>query len=45
MIRLWTMFALILAGILTVAAFFWMGKLVGATHSACQLYPYTSGCR
>ena len=45
MIRLWTMFALILAGILTVVVFFWMGKLVGATRSACQLYPYTSGCR
>ena len=45
MIRLWTMFALILAGILTVAAFFRMGKLVGATRSACQLYPYISGCR
>ena len=45
MIRLWTMIALILACLLTVAAFFWMGKLVGATHRACPLYPYTSGCR
>jgi hypothetical protein len=34
MIRLWVLIGLILASMLTVAAFFWMGKLVGATHSA-----------
>jgi hypothetical protein len=45
MIRLWALVALILTGLLTLAALFWMGPLVGATHSACELYPYTSGCR
>jgi len=30
---------------LTVVALVWMGRLVGAANSACQLYPYTSGCR
>jgi uncharacterized membrane protein len=44
-IRLWVLFGLIAAGVLTVVALIWMGVLVGATHSACQLYPYTSGCR
>jgi len=45
MIRPWTMIALILASMLTVLALVWMGRLVGASNSACQLYPYTSGCR
>jgi hypothetical protein len=45
MIQLWVLIGLILASMLTVAALAWMGQLVGATHSACQLYPYTSGCR
>ena len=45
MTRLWVLFGLIIAGMLTVVALVWMGQLVGATHSACQLYPYTSGCR
>ena len=45
MTRLWVLFGLIVAGMLTVVALVWMGQLVGATHSACQLYPYTSGCR
>ena len=45
MIRLWVLFGLIAAGLLTVVALVWMGQLVGASHSACQLYPYTSGCR
>ena len=45
MTRLWVLFGLIVAGLLTVVALVWMGQLVGATHSACQLYPYTSGCR
>jgi len=43
--RLWVLFGLIIAGALTVVALVWMGQLVGATNSACQLYPYTSGCR
>ena len=45
MTRLWVLIGLILASMLTVVAVAWMGQLVGATHSACQLYPYTSGCR
>jgi hypothetical protein len=45
MIRLWVLIGLILASMLTVVALVWMGQLVGATHSACQQYPYTSGCR
>jgi hypothetical protein len=45
MIRLWVLIGLILASMLTVAAFFWMGQLVGASNSACQLYPCTFGCR
>ena len=45
MTRLWVLLGLILAGALTVVALVWMGQLVGATNSACQLYPYTSGCR
>jgi hypothetical protein len=43
--RLWVLFGLIIAGMLTVVALVWMGQLVGATNSACQLYPYASGCR
>jgi hypothetical protein len=43
--RLWVLFGLIIAGVVTVVALVWMGQLVGATHSACELYPYTSGCR
>jgi len=45
MVRLWVLSGLILGGPLTVVALVWMGQLVGATNSACQLYPYTSGCR
>jgi len=45
MVRLWVLSGLILGGLLTVVALVWMGQLVGATNSACQLYPYTSGCR
>ena len=45
MIRLWTMIVLILARMLTVLALVWMGRLVGVSNSACQLYPYTFGCR
>jgi hypothetical protein len=45
MIRLWVLIGLFLAGALTVLAFVWMGQLVGASNSACQQYPYTSGCR
>jgi len=45
MIRLWALIGLILASMLTVVALVWMGQLVGATHSACQQHPYTSGCR
>ena len=45
MTRLWVLFGLIIAGMLTVVALVWMGQLVGATNSACQLYPYTSSCR
>ena len=45
MIRLWVVFGLIVAGMLTVVALVWVGQLVGASNSACQLYPYTSGCR
>ena len=45
MIKLRTVTALILAGLLTVLALIWVGRLVGASNSACQLYPYTSGCR
>jgi hypothetical protein len=44
-IRLWVLVGLIIGGMLTLVALIWMGQLVGATHSACQLYPYTSGCR
>jgi len=28
-----------------VVALVWMGQLIGASNSACQQYPYTSGCR
>lgn len=45
MIRLWVLIGLILGGMLTVVALVWMGQLVGASNSACQLYPHTSGCR
>lgn len=45
MINLRTIIALILAGVVTVVALVWMGRLVGASNSACQQYPYTSGCR
>jgi len=45
MARLWVLFGLVIAGMLTVVALVWMGQLVGATNSACQQYPYTSGCR
>ena len=45
MIKLRTIIALVLAGLLTMFALIWMGRLVGASNSACQLYPYTSGCR
>jgi hypothetical protein len=45
MVRLWVLIGLILGGLLTVVALVWMGQLAGATNSACQLYPYTSGCR
>ena len=37
--------ALILATVLAVLAIIWLAPAVGATHSACQQYPYTSGCR
>jgi hypothetical protein len=29
----------------TVVALVWMGQLVRGSNSACELYPYTSGCR
>ena len=45
MARLWILIGLILSAMSTVVALVWMGQLVGATNSACQLYPYTSGCR
>jgi hypothetical protein len=45
MSRFWLVVGLFLAGVLTVVAFVWMGQLVGAGNSACEKYPYTSGCR
>jgi uncharacterized membrane protein len=45
MVRLWVLIGLILAGMVTVVALVWMGQLVRGSHSACDLYPYTSGCR
>jgi hypothetical protein len=45
MIRLRVIVGLIVGGMVTVVALVWMGQLVGASHSACQVYPYTSGCR
>jgi cytochrome c oxidase assembly factor CtaG len=36
---------LFLAGMVTVLALVWMGKLVGGSNRACQRYPYAAGCR
>jgi ketosteroid isomerase-like protein len=35
--RLPVLIGLVIAGLLTVVALVWMGQLVGATHSACEL--------
>jgi hypothetical protein len=45
MVRLWVLIGLIRAGVVTVVALVLMGQLVRGSHSACDLYPYTSGCR
>ena len=37
--------ALILAAALAVAAIVWLAPAVGVKNSACERYPYTSGCR
>lgn len=42
-IQVWT--ALILATVLAVLAIIWLAPAVGASNSACEQYPYTSGCR
>ena len=35
----------ILAGALIVLMIIWIAPLVRGQNSACQRYPYTSGCR
>ena len=37
--------ALILAIVLAVLAIIWIAPVVGLKNSACERYPYTSGCR
>jgi len=37
--------ALILATVLAVLAIIWIAPAVGLENSACEQYPYTSGCR
>ena len=37
--------AVILAIALTVLAIIWAAPAVGLKNSACERYPYTSGCR
>ena len=37
--------ALILATVLAVLAILWIAPAVGLKNSACERYPYTSGCR
>jgi hypothetical protein len=37
--------ALILATVLAVLAIIWLAPAVGLKNSACERYPYTSGCR
>lgn len=37
--------ALILATVLAVLAMVWIVPAVGVKNSACERYPYTSGCR
>jgi hypothetical protein len=36
---------LILATVLAILAIIWMAPAVGLKNSACERYPYTSGCR
>lgn len=36
---------LILTCALIVLAIIWVAPVVGLSNSACQQYPYTSGCR
>ena len=37
--------ALVLATVLAVLAIIWTAPAVGLKNSACERYPYTSGCR
>jgi hypothetical protein len=37
--------AVILATALAVLAIIWLAPAVGVKNSACERYPYTSGCR
>src|SRR5262249_18815875 len=37
--------ALVLATVLAVLAIIWIAPAVGLKNSACERYPYTSGCR
>jgi hypothetical protein len=40
-----TLIALILAAAVIVLLIIWVAPVVGLSNSACQQYPYTSGCR
>jgi predicted PurR-regulated permease PerM len=42
---LWVLIGLILAAMVTAVALAWMDQLVRGSNSACELYPYASGCR
>lgn len=37
--------AVILATVLAVLAIIWLAPAAGVKNSACERYPYTSGCR
>lgn len=37
--------AVILAAVLAVLAIIWVAPSAGVKNSACERYPYTSGCR
>ena len=37
--------ALAVASVLVVLMIIWIAPAVGLDNSACQRYPYTSGCR
>jgi hypothetical protein len=40
-----TIVSVVLATVLAVLAIIWITPSVGVKNSACERYPYTSGCR